>query len=112
MKSEVIDALIRGFWVLPYICIWVAGLIICFNFHKKSPLAANFAIAGFVIFILASVFSFAAQAWAMSKAADDGYASMQVIFSSIGILSTSLNILGWVILLVALVNLFKGGNNQ
>lgn len=105
--SEFINHLIeRGIWTFPYLCIWGVALGVCINLQDRNKLATNFAITAFLIFIVTIIITTLAQTWLISFR-DEAMSAVSIgtAFTILGVISTSLNLIGWLFLLFALYQL-------
>ncbi len=103
----IIDVLKQVIWSLPFLCIWGVGIGISINFHSNNKPAANLAITGFSIFILAEILRALLTYWIIASY-HNGTGTETSQHSFIGhIIVLLLNLAGWILLLVAFYQLLQ-----
>lgn len=111
MDSILIDLVKRLAFGLPFIAIWIAGIIFCIQYRKNSSRETTLFIIAFVILIIHSLASGIVQAWLMFKMNEYSGATIGMLFSAIGFVSVAVNAICWIMILIGLHQLLQSKNS-
>lgn len=110
MDPLLIDLVKRLAFGLPFIAIWIAGIIFCIQYRKHSSRETTLLIIAFSIFIIQLIAVHALQAWVMLNMNDHSRTATTAIFSIMQFASTIINVIAWVLVLVGIYQLLQSKN--
>jgi hypothetical protein len=96
---------------LPFIAIWIAGIIFCVQYRKNSSRETTLFIVAFVIMIIHTLAANIVQAWLIFNIDEYSRASTGVIFSIMGFVSVAINSICWIMILIGIHQLLQNKNS-